>query len=84
MKLPKLTARDKIKPCPFCGSDKIRLLPQSFPKTGEQNPSSLNYKQGDIKGWTIGCEVCTATLRAYGPKKQAVCAWNNRHIGDIS
>jgi Lar family restriction alleviation protein len=53
---------DKLKPCPFCGSDQIIVWP--------------DYEFGDVT-WDVMCKACGVHVRR-DLEEQAIAAWNTR------
>ena len=60
---------DKLKPCPLCGFDNIRLY-------GYDNPHYRDY-QDERMIWTIKCGTCNLTLKNYN-KDILKEIWNGR------
>lgn len=54
----------ELKPCPFCGSDDIRI--------GKYGDSEFGYDYGVL------CYSCQSHTRYTENKKEAVEAWNRR------
>lgn len=64
---------DELKPCPFCGSDKVLVI-------------GMADKPLDCYRWHVECQECHCTgrrfYRAEGARREmAVAAWNRRAPG---
>jgi len=57
---------EKLKPCPFCGSEKIELCADRI-----QGPNSG-------KSYAVECQTCYCKTAYYGTKDYAVMYWNKR------
>ena len=53
---------NKLKPCPFCGSESI----------------SLEEAGRNTDVWFIQCEYCGATFPHFDSKEEAMFVWNTR------
>lgn len=60
-------SKDKIKPCPFCGS-KAKAWKTRWKDDEEQTPIN----------WTIGCSCGCALHQYYASEADAIKAWNTR------
>lgn len=56
--------QDKIKPCPFCGSDKATPC--------------IEYNYNDVDMWSVQCKDCLSSTWYYTTQKEAIEAWNKR------
>jgi Lar family restriction alleviation protein len=54
----------ELKPCPFCGSDKIDVTP--------------DYLLFFVLGWVARCEDCEAEASMMGTPDLALQRWNRR------
>jgi len=55
--------KEELKPCPFCGSNDIRLMPRELPSTTI---------------YDIWCHGCLAGFPSFEVKENAVIKWNQR------
>lgn len=56
---------EKLKPCPFCGSEDLNVY-------SYQNYYSLPYR------WEVACTQCEGRGPVKNTKKQAIDAWDKR------
>lgn len=57
--------KEKLKPCPFCGSTRIEFLPQTDHK--------------EFPEWRLRCAECTASRTVFTKyQRQRVAEWNYR------
>lgn len=59
---------DKLKPCPFCGSEEVGVVDHISP-------------QGD-KNYTVICVSCGASVNNYSTPQYAKRKWNGRVAND--
>ena len=59
---------DKLKPCPFCGSNSVGLVDRKDP-------------QGNTS-FTVICVSCGASVNNYDKPQQATRKWNRRANND--
>lgn len=58
----------KLKPCPFCGCEEIRV---------EYEMVSDDFLYAPIPRWRVQCCNCSALI-CRGEKRNAIEAWNRR------
>ena len=58
---------DELKPCPFCGSDRIEI-------------DDLGYQETPC--WFVACNNCGAEISGFLYLSRAIEAWNRRADND--
>jgi Lar family restriction alleviation protein len=63
---------EKLKSCPFCGSNEAELFYPSEYRTGANN-----------RDWYIQCFDCNVETAEYLTVEEAIAAWNTRAPADL-